>query len=154
MVNSPNFNDRPDDSIIDCIVLHSTVQRTLQDTVTLFLDPASKVSSHFVVGKDGTVVQMVSLTKRAWHAGVSCLDGVDSVNDYSIGIEMTNMNDGVDPYPDKQYLAVAKIIRRCRKSYDIPDRRIVSHAKIALPQGRKNDPLGFDFDKLKKLLAK
>jgi N-acetyl-anhydromuramyl-L-alanine amidase AmpD len=105
-----------------------------------------------VVDRDGTVVQMVPLTERAWHAGVSSFDGVDGVNDYSIGIEMTNMNDGKDPYPEAQYKAVAEIIRRCRQHYDIPNNRIVSHAEVALPPGRKTDPKGFKFKKLLKLL--
>jgi N-acetyl-anhydromuramyl-L-alanine amidase AmpD len=77
---------------------------------------------------------------------------VEGVNDYSIGIEMTNMNDGKDPYPEAQYKAVAEIIRRCRQHYDIPNNRIVSHAEVALPPGRKTDPKGFKFKKLLKLL--
>ncbi len=149
--DSPNFNDRPEFTIVDCIVLHSTAQHSLGATVQVFEDPNSHVSAHFVVGKDGTVVQMVPLTKRAWHAGTSRLDGVDGVNDYSIGIEMSNLDNGRDPYPLSQYKAVAEIIRRCRKHYYIPDNRIVSHAEIALPPGRKDDPLGFNIPKLIKL---
>jgi N-acetyl-anhydromuramyl-L-alanine amidase AmpD len=153
VAESPNYSDRPLFSNVDCIVLHSTAQDSLQDTVTYFENPDSQVSAHFVVDKDGTVVQMVPLTKRAWHAGVSVLDGVPGVNDYSIGIEMVNRNDGKDPYTDAQYHAVAEIIRRCREHYRIPDSRIVSHAEIALPPGRKSDPLGFDFSRLRKLIG-
>jgi len=154
VIKSPNYNERPAGEIVNCIVLHSTAQPLFIDTIKRFQDPETKVSAHFVVDRDGTVVQMAPLTKRAWHAGVSSFDGVEGVNDYSIGIEMTNMNDGKDPYPDAQYKAVAEIIRRCRKRYVIPDSRIVSHAEIALPPGRKTDPKGFDFARLLLLLHK
>ena len=148
MVPSPNFNQRPSGAIVDTIVVHSTAQHSLENTVKVFQDPLSRVSAHFVVGKDGTIVQMVPLTERAWHAGVSEFHGVPGVNDYSIGIEISNLNNGEDPYTDQQYKAIADIIRRCRMHYNIPDSRVVSHADVALPPGRKNDPLCFNFKKL------
>ncbi len=151
-VASPNFNWRPDGQAITCIVLHSTAQPNLQTTVNWFLTPESKVSAHFVVDKDGRVVQMVPVEARAWHAGVSTLGGVAGVNDYSIGIEMVNRNDGLDPYPVAQYQAVARIILEAQALYPIPDSRIVSHASIALPPGRKTDPAGFDWNKLRMVL--
>lgn len=146
-IPSPNCDDRPPGAVISCIVLHSTVEPTVEGTVGIFLDPHSRVSAHFVVGKNGRVVQMVPVEKRAWHAGVSVLDGVPHVNDFSVGIEMVNLNDGKDSYTHEQMLAVAGIIRYLRSRYTIPDTRIVSHAQIALPPGRKSDPLGFDFSK-------
>jgi N-acetylmuramoyl-L-alanine amidase len=124
----------------------------LSKTILRFENPKTKVSAHFVVDKDGTIIQMVPLTKRAWHAGVSSFDGVYGVNDYSIGIEMTNMNNGKDPYPEAQYLAVARLIHNIRRHYNIPNNRIVSHAEIALPAGRKVDPKGFDFPRLMRML--
>ena len=153
-IPSPNYNERPSGGRVDCIILHATAQPLFVDTIHRFEDPSTKVSAHFVVDRDGTVIQMVPLTKRAWHAGVSSFDGVPGVNDYSIGIEMTNDNDGKDPYPSAQYAAVAEIIRRCRLHYNIPDSRIVSHAVVALPPGRKTDPEGFDFARLFKILAR
>ncbi|MEP6757238.1 MAG: N-acetylmuramoyl-L-alanine amidase [Chthonomonadales bacterium] len=153
-VSSPNFGPRPEGSTIDCIVVHATVIETLKGTVDRFLDLPHSVSAHYVVDRDGTTVQMVRDEDRAWHAGASELEGKKGVNDFSIGIEMVNRNDGVDPYPDAQYEAVARIIRHIRDSYDVPDTRIVSHQFIARPQGRKNDPKGFDFVRLKELASK
>lgn len=150
-VASPNCDDRPAGAVVNCIVVHATVEPTTEGTMNIFLDPAKKVSAHFVVGRDGRVVQMVRVEQRAWHAGPSTLDGVDKVNDYSVGIEMVNLNDGKDVYTEPQVEAVAGIIRHIRSRYDVPDARIVSHAQIALPAGRKSDPVGFDFDKLKRL---
>ncbi|HLV80909.1 MAG TPA: N-acetylmuramoyl-L-alanine amidase [Chthonomonadaceae bacterium] len=147
-IPSPNCDDRPSGAVVSCIVLHATVEPTVESTVEHFLNPGSRVSAHFVVGKNGQVVQMVPVERRAWHAGPSTLDGVSHVNDYSVGIEMVNLNDGKDPYPHAQLLAVAGIIRYLRSRYTIPDTRIVSHAQIALPPGRKSDPLNFDFAKI------
>ena len=150
-VPSPNFDDRSPGAKINCLVIHATVEPTTEGTMQIFLTPSRKVSAHFVVGRDGRVVQMVPVEKRAWHAGLSELEGLRGVNDFSVGIEMVNLNDGKDPYPVEQMEAVAGIIRLLRSQYDIPDNRIVSHAQIALPAGRKNDPLGFDFDKVKQM---
>ncbi|HLJ54479.1 MAG TPA: N-acetylmuramoyl-L-alanine amidase [Chthonomonadaceae bacterium] len=148
-VQSPNCDDRPPGATVSCIVIHATVEPTTEGTEKIFLTPSRAVSAHFVVGRDGRVVQMVPIEKRAWHAGASVLDGVGKVNDFSVGIEMVNLNDGVDPYSEEQMQAVAGIIRLVRSRYDVPDARIVSHAQIAIPAGRKSDPAGFDFDKLK-----
>lgn len=152
-IASPNFNERPANTPITAVVLHSTVEPTTEGTINIFLNPASQVSAHFVVGRDGRVVQMVPLEKRAWHAGVSTLDGQGDLNNYSVGIEMVNLNDGKDPYPDAQVQAVAGIIRFLRAHYTITDDHIVSHAQIALPAGRKTDPAGFDFTRIRQLAS-
>ena len=152
-VPSPNIDDRPAGTTIDCIVLHATVEPTLEGTRKIFLDPVRKVSAHFVVGKEGEVLQMVPVEKRAWHAGKSLLEGKEHVNDFSVGVEIVNLNDGKQPFTDAQYEAVAGIVRFVRSKFPVPDQRIVSHAQIALPVGRKSDPLGLDFDRVR-MLAK
>ena len=150
-VPSPNCDDRPAGTDINCIVLHSTVEPTTEGTEQIFLNRTTKVSAHFVVGKDGRVIQMVPIEKRAWHAGKSLLEGQTDVNNFSVGIEMVNLNDGKDPYPREQVEAVAGLIRFIRSRYNVPDSRIISHAAVAQPVGRKSDPAGFDFDEVEKL---
>lgn len=150
-VESPNCDDRPANATVNCVVLHATVEPTTQGTMDIFLNPQRKVSAHFVVGRDGRVVQIVRVEKRAWHAGASTFDGETGVNNFSVGIEIVNLNDGRDPYPAEQLEAVAGIIRFLRSSYSIPDSRIVSHAMIAVPPGRKSDPVGLDFEKVRAL---
>ncbi len=150
--HSPNYDLRPQDSHINCVVLHASTQHTLDATIRAFQYPKALVSAHFVVGKEGRVFQIVPLERRAWHAGISELDGETDVNNFSVGIELVNLNDGTDPYPDLQYEAVARLIFQLRQRYQIPDGRIVSHRQIALPLGRKSDPLGFDFERLYMLL--
>lgn len=148
-VASPNWDVRSPGAVIDTVVLHATVADSMAATQAIFLDTKDRqVSAHYVVDRDGTVVQMVDERLLARHAGVSELDGRTGLNDFSVGIEMVNLNDGVDPYPDAQYRAVAAILRDLRQRSDIPDSRVVSHAQVARPVGRKSDPLGFDFARL------
>lgn len=150
-IPSPNCDERPPGIEPDCVVLHATVEPTTPGTVKIFLSPASDVSAHFVVGKDGQIIQMVPVEKRAWHAGTSEWGGREKVNDFSVGIEMVNLNTGNDPYTEAQIQAVAGIIRFVRSRYPIPDDRIVSHAEVAQPPGRKSDPRNFDFDRIRAL---
>lgn len=153
-VASPNWSVRNLETRIDTVVLHSTVVDTMQETQDIFLDEGGRrVSAHYVVDRDGTIVQMVDERLMAHHAGVSELDGRTGVNDFSIGIELVNRNDGLDPYPEAQYRAVAAIVKDLRTRHAIPDDRIVSHARIARPVGRKSDPLGFDFARLRVMLG-
>jgi N-acetyl-anhydromuramyl-L-alanine amidase AmpD len=143
-VASPNVDDRPPGVRVSCVVMHATEIERLVDTIGCFRSPATKVSAHFVVDKDGMVVQMVPVSRRAWHAGRSSLRGVAHVNDFSVGIEMINRGDGRDPYPEAQIAAAAEIVRLLRRRFSIPLSRIVTHAQVARPSGRKVDPLGFD----------
>ena len=70
-VQSPNNNKRPSGVVVDTVVVHSTVIESLKQTVFAFCREASQVSAHYVIGKDGSIVQCVSTFRRAWHAGVS-----------------------------------------------------------------------------------
>jgi N-acetyl-anhydromuramyl-L-alanine amidase AmpD len=147
-IQSPNFGPRPAGTVIDTIVLHHTVIPTLEDTTKAFCRPASQVSAHFTVDRDGSIVQHVSTFERAWHAGVSQDPaGRPNVNHYSIGIEMVNLGDGLDPWPEAQVEAVGFLIASLKRRF--PLTQIVSHQIIALPAGRKNDPRNFPWDRLK-----
>ncbi|HEY9857191.1 MAG TPA: N-acetylmuramoyl-L-alanine amidase [Stenomitos sp.] len=150
---SPNYNSRPGGSNdISSIVLHHTASGgTAQDTGRYFQNSASQVSSHYIVGKDGTIVQSVPDGKRAWHAGVSSFQGRGDVNDFSLGIEIVNKGDGKDPYTASQYNALINLVAWMCQTYHIPVSRITSHKDVALPKGRKNDPSpNFDWDRVRK----
>jgi N-acetylmuramoyl-L-alanine amidase len=150
-IPSPNQEHRLPTAKIDTIVVHATVIESTEKTAGAFYSPVSRVSAHYVVGRDGMIVQQVPESERAWHAGVWALEGRTGVNDFSVGIEMVNLNDGKDPYPDVQYQAVARIIKHIRSKNKVPDKHIVSHEFVARPKGRKNDPMGFDFERLKRM---
>lgn len=147
---SPNFNQRPEGALIDTITIHATVVPTLEKTAEVFLRPESEVSAHYTVGRDGSYVMQVRTQDRAWHAGVSHgPDGRPNVNHSSIGIEMVNLNDGKDPWPDAQIQTLKWIIEGLKRRY--PIRQLVSHEYIARPVGRKSDPVGFPWEKLTSL---
>lgn len=147
-VPSPNCDERPPGARITCVVLHATAIPTLDGTVAWFLDPRSRVSSHFVIDREGRVVQTVPLEKRAWHAGAAEFLGRRSVNDFSVGVELVNRNDGIDPYPEAQVRSAAEVIRFVRGRYPVPLESIVSHAQVARPTGRKTDPAGLDLARI------
>lgn len=142
---SPNFNQRPIQPP-DMIVLHATVI-SLDATLSGFARTSSGVSSHYVVGKEGDVFQMVQEADRAWHAGESFWKGRQDINDFSIGIEMVNLNDGLDPWPDAQVDAALELCRYLVNKYGIVRDNVVTHEWIAGYAGRgKTDPLGFPMD--------
>jgi N-acetylmuramoyl-L-alanine amidase len=146
-IQSPHCDERPDNTVVDTVVVHSTVNATLQNTTEWFQNPASQVSSHFTIGKDGSIVENVSTFNRAWHAGASKdIAGRAHVNDFSIGIELVNLNDGKDPYPAAQLQVLHNLIAHLRERF--PLKYVTSHEYIAVPHGRKSDPKGFPWSTL------
>lgn len=147
---SPNFNSRPAGTAIDTIVLHSDADKRVSQSITYCQDPKSKVSYHAVVGRFGDAYQLVDWDKRAWQAGVSEFDGRKNVNDFSIGLCFGNLNDGIEPIREDQYIRMAQIITELMKLYPaITLDRITTHREIARPVGRKTDPHPRTFDRAK-----
>ncbi|HEY9899927.1 MAG TPA: N-acetylmuramoyl-L-alanine amidase [Pantanalinema sp.] len=148
---SPNFNDRPGGSKdISAIVLHHTSGGTLESNANYFKNPSAEVSSHYIVGKDGRIVQSVADGKRAWHAGTSDFKGRNDVNDFSLGIEIVNSGSGSDPFTDAQYRGLIDLVAWMCQTYNISLDRITGHKDIALPRGRKNDPAAnFDWSRVR-----
>jgi N-acetyl-anhydromuramyl-L-alanine amidase AmpD len=145
---SPNYT--PGRSMaVDTVVLHHTASDNLAGTVKWFEMRESRVSAHFTVGKDGSIIQHLSTYDTAWHAGRS-LDffGRTSVNRFSVGIEIVNIGDGVDPYPVEQTLAVEHLISVMIRRF--PIKQITSHEHIAVPPGRKPDPKGYPWPTLER----
>lgn len=152
-VGSPNFNKRlrPDD--ITAVVIHSTANSNLERVVEWFNNPNAQVSAHYTIGKDGRIAQHVKDSDRAWHAGQSVWKGRNSVNDYSIGIELVNLNNGQDPYPEIQHQANVALCAYLCYTYQINVDDIMGHLDIALPPGRKTDPRGYDLNRLRREVA-
>ena len=149
---SPNFDERPAGVLIDTVVLHATVLNTLDELAAHFANPDTKVSAHYTIDRDGTVVSHVAEDQRAWHAGQSRMkDGRTSVNDFSIGIELVNLNDGEDPFPVQQIQAMRDLVREIMDRH--PIRHIVTHYECADPPGRKSDPNGFHASWIEGLLG-
>jgi len=101
------------------------------------------VSAHFLIRRDGGLLQFVPCAKRAWHAGASCWRGVEGCNDFSVGIELEGTDDL--PYEDAQYETLRALVDALRARYTIED--VVGHSDIA--PGRKTDPgIAFDWSRL------
>jgi N-acetylmuramoyl-L-alanine amidase/AmpD protein len=93
---------------------------------------------------------MVNTFYRAYHAGVSKdYFGRENVNNFSVGIEIVNVGNGSDPYPDAQVLAVRLLCGYLsRHHFRGQIKQIVSHEYIATPYGRKNDPINYPWESL------
>lgn len=132
---SPNFNDRKG-AAVQFLVLHYTSMATAEAAVERLCDPASGVSSHYVVDEQGVIYRLVGEDKRAWHAGVSFWDGHSDLNSSSVGIEIANTGDA--PYPQAQMDAVIALSAEIVKRHGIRSFYVVGHSDIA--PDRKQDP--------------
>ena len=156
IVESPNQDERPPATEISLVVLHSISLppgeyggEAIEHLFTNCLDPGAhpyfreicelKVSAHFLVRRDGSVIQFVPVERRAWHAGVSSWRGRERCNDFSIGIELEGSED--EGFEDRQYAALISLLRSLQA--ELPIRDIAAHSEVA--PGRKTDP-GAHFD--------
>src|SRR3990167_5333766 len=131
-----HFSVRPDNTDISAIIIHDTGAKTAKSTLNWFLNPASKVSSHYLIDRDGTIYRCVDDESEAWHAGISNLHGKEQVNEFSVGIELVDA-DEKDKYPDEQLEALLEVCVELCEEHHIPLNRIVGHCHVA--PGRKVD---------------
>ena len=166
VVESPNQDERPPGAVISLLVVHSISLppgefggEAIQQLFTNRLDPyahpyfreicALRVSAHFLVRRDGTLLQFVPVQRRAWHAGASRWRGRERCNDYSVGVELEGTDEG--PFEQAQYEALVLLVSELRKI--LPLRDIAAHSDVA--PGRKTDPgRGFDWPRLLRALAR
>ncbi len=162
---SPNCDERPSGVAVELIVVHAISLppgrfggQAIEALFANRLNPSGhpyfaeishlRVSAHFLIRRDGELVQFVACDRRAWHAGVSVWRGRERCNDFSIGIEL----EGCDErrFMPAQYQVLAALAERICRRYPIAD--IVGHSDIA--PGRKTDPgPHFDWLRLHRLLG-
>ena len=140
-IGSVNFGIRKPNFVI----IHHTAQDSLAQTIKTFTIARTGTSAHYVVGRDGKVVQMVNDYLRANHAGISKWGKDTDLNSSSIGIEMDN-NGTTDIWTDAQINSLLKLLATLKKKYNIPTANFIGHADIA-PK-RKPDPNNFPWKKL------
>ena len=88
---SPNFDHKKrTKKDIKAIVIHYTGMQSERESLNRLCNLKSKVSSHFFIGKNGKVYNLVKENKTAWHAGKSCWSNFKNLNKNSIGIELAN----------------------------------------------------------------
>lgn len=167
-LDSPNFDARPDGTVVDTIVVHGISLPPAQfgggyiDALFLNRLNASEhpyfaeidglhVSAHFVIERDGRTTQFVSIDSRAWHAGNSFFCGRSRVNDFSIGIELEGTDEAA--YEPVQYTALATLVSELMKQRPaISIERLCGHSDVAA--GRKTDPgAGFDWPRFRRLVV-
>ena len=159
-VESTHCDERPPGERVCLLVLHAislppgefggdSVERLFTGRLDAAAHPyfralaGTRVSAHFLVRRDGEVLQFVPVTQRAWHAGVSSWRGRPRCNDFSVGVELEGTDDTA--FTDPQYRSLSRVARAlCR---EFPVAAIAGHSDIA--PGRKCDPgTGFDWPRL------
>lgn len=148
---SPNCDARPDGTQIDLLVIHNISLppceyggRHIADLFTNRLDCNAhayfdrlrgvKVSAHFLIRRDGQIIQFVPITLRAWHAGLSRFGERERCNDFSLGVELEGSD--FENFTDEQYRQLA--ILTCTLQQAAPLKHVMGHEHIA--PGRKTDP--------------
>lgn len=166
-VPSPNCNARPEGAQIALVVVHNIalppgefggphIEALFSNRLDPGLDPyfaailPLEVSAHFLIRRDGELVQFVPCHLRAWHAGQSQWCGRDNCNDFSVGIELEGCDDVA--YTKAQYAILSRLIAALKREYPgIAADAIVGHADVA--PGRKTDPgPAFDWRELRQRL--
>ncbi|HRI17056.1 MAG TPA: 1,6-anhydro-N-acetylmuramyl-L-alanine amidase AmpD [Burkholderiaceae bacterium] len=163
-VASPNFGPRTG-SLVELVIVHSislppgryggdAIERLftnrLDDVADLHPGLArlrgTRVSAHFLIRRDGGLLQFVGCDDKAWHAGESQWHGRPACNDYSVGIELEGL-EGLC-FESRQYDVLADLLRALAGRY--PIQGIAGHEHVAA--GRKHDPgAGFDWERLRKM---
>ncbi|MCW5580167.1 MAG: N-acetylmuramoyl-L-alanine amidase [Luteimonas sp.] len=120
------------------IVVHYTEQDSVQRSLDTLRSRNSggRVSSHYLLGEDGSIYQLVSDEHRAWHAGAGSWGGIHELNSASIGIEIDN--DGQEPFSDAQIDALIRLLEDLTTRHRIPKTEVIGQSDLA--PGRKIDP--------------
>ena len=138
---SPNFSIRKrSKKSIKFIVLHYTGMQSERACIKRLIDRKSKVSTHYLINRSGSITRMVDDQNTAWHAGKSKWKNFINLNDQSIGIELVNQGHqfGYENFSKKQ---ISKLVLLCKfliKKYKIKSSNILGHSDIA--PLRKKDP--------------
>lgn len=151
---SPNHDERPDGSVISMLIVHGIslppgefsgdhIENFFCNKLDWSAHPyfteikGLEVSAHLLIRRDGSIVQFVPFTLRAWHAGQSSFRGATRCNDFSIGIELEGDDDL--PYSDEQYETLTGVSRTLLEAYpELSTRTIAAHSDVS--PGRKTDP--------------
>lgn len=129
------------------VMIHHTAQTSTEQTLKTFTLSRTAVSAHYVIGRDGAVVQMVNDYLRAQHAGAGKWGNVTDMNSCSIGIEMDN-NGTTDVWTEAQINSLCAVLATLKKKYAIPTANFIGHADYA--PTRKPDPNNFPWKTLAK----
>ena len=139
-LSSPNYIFCNKRRKIHSIVIHYTGMRSLQSAVERLTSKKYEVSSHYLIGRTGKILQLVKDNNIAWHAGISNWFNFKNLNKTSIGIELENKGHqyGYQNFSNKQINQLIKILEILKKKFNIQNINIIGHSDIAT--NRKKDP--------------
>jgi len=138
---SPNFSTpKRQKKNIKYIIIHYTGMKNELSALNRLTDYKSKVSAHYFIKKNGKILNLVPDLYEAWHAGKSNWKNIQSLNRYSIGIEIQNPGheNFYEKFSNKQMNSVKKLLRFLTKKYRLNCKNILGHSDIA--PNRKKDP--------------
>jgi len=144
-----------DNRVIDAIIIHSVYNASEGDKydVDLVIKEFSHygVSSHYVIGRDGTIYQLVREKNISYQAGKSSLpDGRTNVNSCSIGIEIITSKDSLDAPTEFQIKSLTALVKDIQSRYKI--KYVLRHSDIA--PGRKTDPWNMNWEEFLERISK
>jgi len=140
-IYSPNFNKKKRlNNSIKFVIIHYTGMQSERESIKRLCNLKSKVSSHYLINKQGKIYRLVEDNQIAWHAGKSCWGKCKNLNENSIGIELVNKGHklGYTNFKKKQLFNLIKICKNLIKKYNIKKRNILGHSDVA--PLRKIDP--------------
>ena len=137
---SVNHSERVGNQRPSMIVLHYTGMPSANAALDLLCSGGSQVSAHYFVFEDGSIIQLVPESRRAWHAGSAFWAGETDINSCSIGIEIANPGHehGYLDFPKRQIAATTALCRSILTRNTVPPLRVLAHSDIA--PARKQDP--------------
>ena len=138
---SPNFSTpKRIKNKIKYIIIHYTGMKNELSALNRLTNYKSKVSAHYFIKKNGKILNLVPDLYEAWHAGISNWKNIQSLNRYSIGVEIQNSGheNFYEKFSDKQIKSVKKLLRFLTARYRVNRKNILGHSDIA--PDRKKDP--------------
>jgi N-acetylmuramoyl-L-alanine amidase len=138
---SPNFNQiKRIKKNIKFIIIHYTGMKYELSALNRLCNIKTKVSAHYFIKKNGSIINLVPPIYEAWHAGKSSWKGLKSLNKYSIGVEIQNSghDNKYENFTQKQIISIKKLLKYLMNKYKVKSKNVLGHSDIA--PDRKKDP--------------
>ncbi len=138
---SPNFDlNKRNKKKIKYLIFHYTGMKNEKSALRRLSDSNSKVSSHYFIKKNGSIINLVPDLYVSWHAGISFWKNLKKLNKYSIGIEIHNPGHqhGYKSFNKNQIIAIKYLSLKLGKKYNLKRKNYLGHSDIA--PDRKKDP--------------
>lgn len=135
-----NYSTRNKNKTVKFIIIHYTGMINFSKAFEKLFITNSKVSCHYLISREGIIYNLLPIKYKAWHAGISKWQNYNSLNDYSVGIELENKGHefGYQDFTKKQYISLNKLITSLVFVTRVNNSNIIGHSDIS--PNRKKDP--------------